>query len=103
LAELVAGQKLGRRDDSAITLFDLGGLGLQDVASAAEPVAADIGVSDEAAALDSTLLHELYFASLGGDGRAMSETIAAAFTRDFGSVDRWRREFMALAGALAGG
>ena len=29
--------------------------------------------------------------------------MAAALTRDFGSVDRWRREFMALAEALAGG
>ena len=29
---------------------------------------------DEAAALNSTLLHELYFASLGGDGRAVPET-----------------------------
>lgn len=58
---------------------------------------------DEAAALNSTLLHELYFASLGGDGRAVPETMAAALARDFGSVDRWRREFMALASALAGG
>lgn len=58
---------------------------------------------DEAAALNSTLLHELYFASLGGDGRAVPEKMAAALARDFGSVDRWRREFMALAGALAGG
>jgi ornithine cyclodeaminase/alanine dehydrogenase len=35
LAELVAGQKAGRSDDAAITLFDSSGLGLQDVASAA--------------------------------------------------------------------
>jgi len=35
LAELVAGQKPGRCDDEAITLFDSSGLGLQDVASAA--------------------------------------------------------------------
>jgi alanine dehydrogenase len=34
LAELVAGQKPGRLDDEAITLFDSSGLGLQDVASA---------------------------------------------------------------------
>src|ERR671910_461428 len=58
---------------------------------------------DEAAALNSTLLHELYFASLGGDGRAVPETMASALNRGFGSVDRWRREFMALARALAGG
>jgi Fe-Mn family superoxide dismutase len=58
---------------------------------------------DQSAMLNSTLLHELYFASLGGDGRAVPEAMAAALARDFGSVDRWRREFMALAEALAGG
>src|SRR5580693_7793459 len=58
---------------------------------------------DEAAMLNSTLLHELYFASLGGDGRAVPETMAAALARDFGSSDRWRREFIVLAEALAGG
>jgi superoxide dismutase, Fe-Mn family len=52
--------------------------------------------------LNSTLLHELYFASLGGDGRTLSDTIASALTRDFGSVDRWRLEFIALAEALTG-
>ena len=57
---------------------------------------------DETTALNSTLLHELYFASLGGDGRAVPNTMADAIIRDFGSVDRWRQEFMALANALAG-
>src|SRR5829696_8957126 len=57
---------------------------------------------DELTALNSTLLHELYFASLGGDGRAGPEDIAAALTRDFGSVARWRQEFIALGEALAG-
>jgi superoxide dismutase, Fe-Mn family len=58
---------------------------------------------DEATALNSTLLHELYFASLGGDGRSVPEEIAGAIARDFGSVLRWRQEFIALAGALANG
>jgi Fe-Mn family superoxide dismutase len=53
------------------------------------------------AALNSTLLHELYFSSLGGDGRAVPDVMASAITRDFGSVDRWRSEFIALANALA--
>ena len=57
---------------------------------------------DQFAELNSTLLHELYFASLGGDGRTLPEVIAAAITRDFGSVDRWRHEFVALATALSG-
>jgi superoxide dismutase, Fe-Mn family len=58
---------------------------------------------DEAAALNSTLLHELYFASLGGDGRTVPVEIADAIVRDFGSVLRWRQEFIALAESLAGG
>jgi superoxide dismutase, Fe-Mn family len=55
---------------------------------------------EESAALNSTLLHELYFASLGGDGRAVPQAMVEALTRDFGSVDAWRQEFMALASCL---
>jgi Fe-Mn family superoxide dismutase len=58
---------------------------------------------DEAAALNSTLLHELYFPSLGGDGRTLPDEMSNAITRDFGSVPRWRQEFIALAEALVGG
>jgi len=57
---------------------------------------------DEAATLNSTLLHELYFASLGGDGRMVPEEMSVAIGRDFGSVAQWRNEFLALADALAG-
>src|ERR1700720_4772017 len=52
--------------------------------------------------LNATLLHELYFASLGGDGRTLPEIISDAITRDFRSVSRWRQEFIALAEALGG-
>lgn len=58
---------------------------------------------DQLIALNSTLLHELYFACLGGDGRAVPEAMACALARDFGSVERWRAEFVAIATALAGG
>ena len=57
---------------------------------------------EELVALNSTLLHELYFASLGGDGKP-GEPLAAALARDFGSVNRWRDEFVAMATGLAGG
>lgn len=54
-------------------------------------------------ALNSTLLHELYFASMAfGDGRP-TPALVEALTRDFGSVDRWRGEFNAMAYGLAGG
>jgi Fe-Mn family superoxide dismutase len=56
---------------------------------------------DQIAALNSTLLHELYFASLGGDGRTVPDVLGSAMARDFGSVDRWRREFVGIANGLA--
>jgi superoxide dismutase, Fe-Mn family len=57
---------------------------------------------EELVALNSTLLHELYFASLGGDGKPIQPMIEA-LKETFGSVDRWRAEFVAMAKALAGG
>ncbi len=48
------------------------------------------------------MLHELYFACLGGDGKP-TETLKQVLARDFGSVDRWRNEFVAMANGLAGG
>ncbi len=57
---------------------------------------------EELIAMNSMLLHELYFASMGGDGqptKAMSEILA----RDFGSLERWRAEFRAMGYALGGG
>ncbi len=57
---------------------------------------------EELIALNSTLLHEIYFASLGGDSKP-TPALAEALARDFGSVDRWRAEFVAMAHGLAGG
>jgi Fe-Mn family superoxide dismutase len=57
---------------------------------------------EELIALNSTLLHELYFASLGGEGY-LTARLAEVLARDFGSVDRWRGEFVAMGNALAGG
>ncbi len=56
---------------------------------------------DEFTALNSMLLHELYFSSIGGDGRAVPAEMTAALTRDFGTVNRWRDEFVGLAESLA--
>ncbi len=57
---------------------------------------------EELIALNSTLLHELYFASLGGEGRP-TKMVAEALTRDFGSVQNWRTQFSAMGYALGGG
>jgi Fe-Mn family superoxide dismutase len=57
---------------------------------------------EELVALNSTLLHELYFASMGGDGK-VTHALSQALARDFGSVQRWRTEFSAMGYALGGG
>ena len=57
---------------------------------------------EELIALNSTLLHELYFASLGGEGRP-TKTMSEALARDFGSGQAWRTQFSAMGYALGGG
>jgi len=58
---------------------------------------------EELIATNSMLLHELYFGSLGGDGATMMPAMALALEANFGSIDRWRAEFMAMGKALGGG
>ena len=62
---------------------------------------------EELIAANSMFLHELYFASLGGDGvlKAAGKPagLGVGLKRDFGSVERWRAEFVALATAMGGG
>jgi len=58
---------------------------------------------EELIAANSAWLHELYFDGLGGDGVLPDCGLSIAMERDFGSVDRWRSEFMALAKAMGGG
>ena len=54
-------------------------------------------------ALNSTLLHELYFACLGGEGGKPPKVLADAIIESFGSYERWKAEFVAMAKALSGG
>jgi Fe-Mn family superoxide dismutase len=67
---------------------------------------------EELAALASATLHELYFASIGGDGAALftgsgngtglPKHVAAALDQWFGSAATWQPEFITLAQALRG-
>ncbi len=57
---------------------------------------------EELIAWNSMLLHEVYFAGLGG-GVAPSRELGQAIERDFGSLDRWAAEFAAIGKALGGG
>ncbi|HEX2009514.1 MAG TPA: Fe-Mn family superoxide dismutase [Roseateles sp.] len=58
---------------------------------------------EELVAANSMLLHELYFDSLGGAGQEMVPAMALALSASFGSVTRWRDEFVAMGRALGGG
>jgi Fe-Mn family superoxide dismutase len=59
---------------------------------------------EELIASNSMLLHEVYFDSLGeGGGGDPSGALAEAIAKDFGSVARWRAEFVAMGKALGGG
>ena len=57
---------------------------------------------EELVAMNSMILHEVYFEGLGGDG-APSGPFADAIARDFGSLERWRTEFSAMGKAEGGG
>jgi len=57
---------------------------------------------EELIAMNSMILHEAYFDSLGGGGAA-SSALNEAISRDFGSMDRWKTEFSAIGKAEGGG
>jgi Fe-Mn family superoxide dismutase len=55
-------------------------------------------------ATNSMLLHEVYFDSLGeGGGGDPDGALAEAIAKDFGSIAKWRAEFVAMGKALGGG
>ena len=59
---------------------------------------------EELIATNSMLLHEAYFEAMGeGGGGDPSGVLAEAMARDFGSVSKWRAEFVAMGKALRGG
>ena len=53
-------------------------------------------------AMNSMILHELFFDGLG-DRSEPGPVARAALARDFGSYERWRAEFIAMGKALGGG
>ena len=50
----------------------------------------------------SVVLHEYYFASLGGDGKAAGEVLDV-IKKSFGSYEQWEAEFKRTGNALGGG
>ena len=57
---------------------------------------------EQLVAMNSMILHELFFENLGEAGEP-GAALREALERDFGSVERWRAEFVAMGKALAGG
>ena len=57
---------------------------------------------EEIVAMNSVILHELYFDSLGLPSEPQG-MVADALVRDFGSFERWYSEFSAMGRALGGG
>jgi superoxide dismutase, Fe-Mn family len=78
--------QLGRAAPSCLSGFELNGLKREELIAA-----------------NSMLLHELYFDSLGAPGQEMAPAMALALAGSFGSVERWREEFIAMGKALGGG
>ena len=60
---------------------------------------------EELIATNSMLLHELYFSCLGGEGAVMAPAmaLALALAANFGSVERWHEQFVAMGKAQGGG
>ncbi len=58
---------------------------------------------EELMALNSVILHEAYFASLGKGGSRPGAALGKQIEADFGSHDRWRTEFAGIGKALGGG
>src|SRR5258706_9116938 len=57
---------------------------------------------EELVAMNSMILHEYFFDSLG-DASGPDAALQEVLTRDFGSFERWRSEFAAMGKALGGG
>jgi superoxide dismutase, Fe-Mn family len=57
---------------------------------------------EELIAMNSMILHELFFDGLGQSSEP-STALKEALARDFGSYERWRSEFIAMGKAMGGG
>lgn len=68
----------------------------------AHPIELGALKKEELIALNSKLLHELYFDNLGGDGKITAD-IGAILTQGFGSVEAWQADFIKTAKSLSGG
>lgn len=76
---------------------------LAELDYAKAPVFAINGLKrEQLIAMNSMILHEVFFAGLG-DQSEPGKLLQGALARDFGSYERWRSEFVAMGKALGGG
>lgn len=76
---------------------------LAELDFAKAPVFAINGLKrEELIAMNSMILHEIYFDGIGGGG-APSGALGDAIARDFGSLEKWRTQFSAMGKAEGGG
>ena len=68
----------------------------------AHPIELGALKKEELIALNSKLLHELYFDNLGGNGK-MNQGIEAVIRSSFGSTQVWHQDFTKTARSLGGG
>jgi Fe-Mn family superoxide dismutase len=87
----------------AVRRLNLIGEKLSDLDYGNAPVFVINGLKrEELIAMNSMILHELFFDGLG-DQSEPGQIVRDALVRDFGSVERWHTEFIAMGKALAGG
>lgn len=76
---------------------------LAELDYAAAPVFVLNGLKrEQLIAMNSMILHELFFDGLGDQSEPAGK-LRDALARDFGSLERWRDEFIAMGKALGGG
>lgn len=75
---------------------------LASMPQSAHPIEYGALKKEELIALNSKILHELYFGNLGGDG-IISPYMQALLTEAFGSVEAWKYDFVKTAQSLGGG
>lgn len=68
----------------------------------AHPIELGALKKEELIALNSKLLHELYFDNLGGDSKINAE-MRRVLVQSFGSVEAWQADFVKTAKSLSGG
>ena len=70
--------------------------------TSAHPIEYGALKKEELIALNSKLLHELYFDNLGGTG-TLNSSITNILTQSYGSVEAWKADFVKTAKSLSGG